>query len=144
MYDIWKKQTINELEIYNARKAAEENILDQLRELEAAMVSIRSPGAESVSTRSGGSKDARYLNNIVSRDLLKENLKATRKAIRRMEKAMAVLTGEEREILEFFFVKPEKEAAFTLADRLNIDRKTVYARREDALKKLTIAMYGNV
>lgn len=144
MYEIWKKQTINELEKYEARKVAEENILDRLRELESAMTSIRSPGAGEVSARSGGSKDEKYLNNIVSRDLLKENLKTTRKATRRMDKALNVLTEEEREILERFFMKPEKEAAFTLADSLNIDRKTVYARREDALKKLTLALYGNV
>ena len=143
MYDIWKKQTINELEMYEPRKQAEKNLTDQLRELKSALTSIRSPGADAGQGKGGGvSTDERYLNNIVKQELLEENLKETRRALRRMGNAMTALTEEERYILDCFFINPEKEAAFNLADKLNIDRKTVYIRRESALRKLTIAMYG--
>ena len=143
MYDIWKKQTINELEMYEPRKLAERNIYDQLRELKAALTSIRSPGADAGQGKGGGgSADDRYLNNIVKQELLEENLRETKRALKRMNHAMEVLSEEEKEILDCFFINPEKEAAFNLADKLNIDRKTVYLRREIALKKLTVAMYG--
>lgn len=145
MREIWKKQAMNELEMHEARKASIENITDQLRELEAEMTSIRSPGADSVSVRGGGgAKDERYLNNIVARDLLKSNLKAARRSVRAVEKAMAVLDEEERELLQRFFIRPEKEAVFDFADKFGIDRKTVYYRRESALKKFTIAMYNSM
>lgn len=145
MYEIWKKQAMNELEIHEARKQAEENISDQLRELEAALSSIRSPGADSACVRvGGGGQDDRYLNNITARELLKENLKATRRAIRRVDQAINILTAEEQLILERFFIHPEKKAADRLAGDLHVDIKTVYFRRESALRKFTVAMYGKL
>jgi hypothetical protein len=145
MREIWKMKAMNDLEMYEARKTAIENISEQLRELEAEMTSIRSPGAENNSGRGGESrKDNRYINNIVSRDLLKENLKEAKRNVRRVERAMKVLTDEEKDILKLFFIKREKEAAFDLADKLRIDRKTVYYRRDLALEKFTIAMYNGL
>ena len=145
MREIWKMQAMNDLEMYEARKIAIENISEQLRELEAEMTSIRSPGAENNSGRGGESrKDNRYINNIVSRDQLKENLKEAKRNVRRVERAMTAMTGEEKDILKRFFIKREKEAAFDLADKLMIDRKTVYYRRELALEKFTIAMYNGL
>lgn len=145
MREIWKQQAMNDLEMYEARKKAVENISDQLRELEAEITSIRSPGADTASVRGGGgSKDSRYLNNIIARDRLKENLKDAKKTVRAVEKALSVMTSEERELLERFFINPEKEAVFDIADKFGIERKTVYSRRESALKKFTIAMYGGL
>lgn len=145
MREIWKMKAMNDLEMYEARKTAIDNISEQLRELEAEMTSIRSPGAENNSGRGGESrKDNRYINNIVSRDLLKENLKEAKRNVRRIERAMKVLTDEEKDILKLFFIKREKEAAFDLADKLRIDRKTVYYRRDLALEKFTIAMYNGL
>ena len=145
MREIWKTQAMNELEMHEARKASIENITDQLRELESELTSIRSPGADSVSVRGGGgAKDGRYLNNIVARDVLMANLKAARRSVRAVEKALSVLDEEEQELLLRFFIKPEKEAVFDFADKFGIDRKTVYYRRESALKKFTIAMYNGM
>lgn len=143
MRDIWKDQVQNELELYEARKAAVTNIQEQIRELESQMTSIRSPGADTACGRSGGgSKDDQYLNNIVKRELLKQNLAGTKKALRRLERGMDCLDEDEMEILLRFFVDREKEAAFDMAEKLKIDRNTVYARRNAALRKLAYAMYG--
>lgn len=143
MYDIWKKQAMNELEMYEARKMAVENIPDQIRQLESAMSSIRSPEADSPCARTGNAgQDDRYLNNITSRELLKDNLKQTSKAARRTEKALGVLNEEERLVLDRFYIHPEKKAADRLAGDLHVDVKTVYFRRDAALRKFTVAMYG--
>lgn len=145
MREIWKMQAMNDLEMYEARKTSIANISEQLRELEEEMTSIRSPGAESSSVQGGGSrKDARYINNIVSRDRLKENLKEAKRNVRRVERAMTALTDDEKDILKRFFIKREKEAAFDLADKFGIERKTVYYRRDLALEKFTIAMYNGL
>lgn len=143
MRDIWKDQVQNELELYEARKAAVTNITEQIRELESQMTSIRSPGADTACGRSGGgSKDDQYLNNITKREMLKKNLAETKKALRRLERGMDCLSEDEQDILTRFFVNREKEAAFDLAEALKIDRNTVYARRNAALRKLAYAMYG--
>lgn len=145
MREIWKMQAMNDLEMYEARKTAIENISEQLRELEAEMTSIRSPGAENSYGGGGESrKDNRYINNIVSRDRLKENLKEAKRNVKRVERAMTALSDEEKDILKRFFIKREKEAAFDLADKFGIERKTVYYRRDLALEKFTIAMYNDL
>lgn len=143
MREIWKDQVQNELELYKSRKTAVTNITEQIRELESQMTSIRSPGMDTGCGKSvGGSKDDQYLNNITKRELLKQNLAATKKALKRLERGMECLNEEETEILLRFFVDRKKEAVFDLAEKLDIDRNTVYARRNAALKKLAYAMYG--
>lgn len=143
MYDIWKKQAINELEMYEANIQAQANIADQIRELEAALTSIRSPGADAECIRVGGNgKDDWYLNNITARELLRENLTATRKSVKRVERSLDVMNEEEKMILRRFFITQEKKAADRLAGDLRVDVKTVYFKRDAALRKFTVAMYG--
>lgn len=135
---------MNELEMYEARKQALINIPDQIRELEEKMTSIRSQTADSVSVKGGGgSRDDAYLNNIVARDRLQANLEEARRAVSRVSGALNILTDEEKEILERFYMNPEKGVSFNLADERNVDRKTVYRLKDTALAKFTCAMYGN-
>lgn len=143
VFDIWKKQAMNELEMYEARKQALINIPDQIRELEEKLTSIRSQTADSVSVKGGGgSRDDAYLNNIVARDQLQANLEEARRAVGRVTGALSILTQDEKEILERFFISPEKGVSFNMADEKSVDRKTVYRHRDTALAKFTIAMYG--
>lgn len=135
---------MNELEMFEARKQALINIPDQIRELEEKLTSIRSQTADSVSVKGGGgSKDDAYLNNIVARDRLQANLEEARRAVSRVSGALNILTDEEKEILERFYMSPEKGVSFNLADERNVDRKTVYRLKDTALAKFTCAMYGN-
>lgn len=131
--------------MFEARKQALINIPDQIRELEEKMSSIRSQAADSISVKGGGGgKDEAYLNNIVARDCLKENLEEARRSVSRVSGALSILNEEEKELLERFYMTPEKGVSFNMADELNVDRKTVYYRKDAALKKFTIAMYNGI
>lgn len=144
MYDIWKKQAMNELEMLEPRKQALINIPDQIRELEEKLVTIRGQTSDSACVSGGGGRrDDAYLNNIVAREQLKANLEEARRAVRRVSGAMGVLTSEEKEILERFYVTPEKSVSLNIATEKCVDRKTVYRWKDVALAKFTIAMYGN-
>jgi hypothetical protein len=46
--------------------------------------------------------------------------------------------------LERFYIKPEKGAADRLASDLNLDVKTVYKRKDAALRHFTVSLYGGV
>lgn len=144
MYDIWRKEAINELEIFEARKQALINIPDQIKELEEKITSIRSPAADSVSVSGGGgNRDDAYLNNIVARDRLAANLEDVRRAVSRVNGALGVLADGEKELLQRFYIHPERDAALNIADEQKVDRKTVYRQKDMALAKFTFAMYGN-
>lgn len=130
--------------MYKARKQALINIPDQIKELEEKMASIRSQSADSVSVKGGGgTKEDAYLNNIVTRELLSANLEESRRAVSRVSGALSILTDDEKEALKRFYIDKERNAAFNLAEKWNVERKTVYPRKDAALEKFAIAMYGN-
>lgn len=145
MYEIWKSRAIELLENHEARRQSLVNIPERIRELEESLAGVRSSQTDSVRVKSsGGARDNAYINNIVERELLQKNLEDARKLVGRVNSALSVLSEAEQQLLERFFIKKERGASFNLADELKIDRKTVYYRKEEALRKFTIAMYGGI
>lgn len=141
--DIWRRQAESDLREYEAKKKSLENIPDQIRELEEKMTSIRSQTADSVSVKGGGgSRDDAYLNNIVARDRLSANLEDNRRFVSRISNAISILTDDEKKILTRFYIVPERGVAYNIASEKNVDHKTVYHWKDEALEKFTTAMYG--
>ncbi|MBQ8797213.1 MAG: hypothetical protein IJZ56_03345 [Oscillospiraceae bacterium] len=141
--DIWKRQAINDLEMYGAKKRALINIPAQIKELEEKLISIRSQTADSVSVKGGGgSRDDAYLNNIVARDRLSANLEETRRYVSRIDGALSILTAVEMELLDSRWISKEENAVSNLARRLDKDPRTINRMINEALFKFTTAMYG--
>ena len=84
------------------------------------------------------------LSNIVHRDELKRRLKEARLWVSMVDKALDVLDDEERQVIERLFIHPMKGAMALLSEQLDIDKTTVYRRRDNALGRFTIALYGAV
>lgn len=78
------------------------------------------------------------------REELRLSLDQAREWVKRVEEGLAVLTPEERLVLDRFFIHPEKGAADRLAGDLHLDVKTVYRRKDAALLHFTISLYGGV
>ena len=47
-------------------------------------------------------------------------------------------------MIERLFIHPMKGAMALLSEQLDIDKTTVYRRRDNALRRFTIALYGAV
>lgn len=145
MYDIWRMDALNDLQAHNSRKQALENIPSRIAELEESLVAIRSATSDGTPVKGGGSgREDMLLNNIVARDKLKLSLAHTREAVTRTERGLAALNITDRRILECFFVSPREGAADQLAAELHLDKKTVYNRRNSALRLFQIAMSGDL
>ena len=84
------------------------------------------------------------LSNIVHRGELKRRLKEARLWVSMVDKALDVLDDEERQVIERLFIHPMKGAMALLSEQLDIDKTTVYRRRDNALRRFTIALYGAV
>lgn len=144
-YDIWRMEAMNELREHNARRQALKNIPSKIAELEAAMTAIRSGTSDGTPVSGGGSgRENALLNNIVSRQLLQKSLQETAEAVKRVDGALAALTADDRRILECIFINPRKGAVSQLSSELNIEEKTVYNRRNDALYRFAKAMFGEI
>jgi hypothetical protein len=69
-------------------------------------------------------------------------LDGLRQKVEQMDAAMQVLTPEERLVVQMLLVCPEKGAAEKLCQILQVERASVYRRRERAIRKLAKALFN--
>ena len=141
----WKISAIEKLKQYEAKQQALEIIPMQIAEIESTMTSIRS-GANiaPVSGSKGTGKENMLLSCIVQKEELQRNLDRVKLWIEFVEKGLAVLDQDERLVLDRFFIHPAKGNIDRLCGELFIEQSQVYKRRDKALRKFTIALYGCV
>ena len=139
---IWKNEAVSRLKAYQSKKLALENIPLEIRQQVLALASIRSADPDSAPVRGNSTREDAMLNNMVYRSELEDSYLRTKLWVDATDRALGVLTPEERTLLERFFIYAEPKAADRLAGDLHMDVKTVYRRKDDALRKFTVALYG--
>lgn len=141
----WKISAIEKLKQYEAKRQALDIIPMQIAEIESTMTSIRS-GANIAPVSGGKStgKENMLLSCIVQKEELQRNLDRVKLWIEFVEKGLAVLDQDERLVLDRFFIHPAKGNIDRLCGELFIEQSQVYKRRDKALRKFTIALYGCV
>lgn len=139
----WKREAADKLRNYEAHKQALESIPKEIKRLESVYAGIRSATTDGTPVSGGGStREDVMLSNIVHRDELKRRLKEARLWVSMVDKALAVLNDEERLVLDRFYIHPAKGNVGDLCERLNVEQSTAYRRRDNALRRFTIALYG--
>ena len=139
----WKREAIDKLKNYEAHREALENIPKEIKRLESAYAGIRSATTDGTPISGGGNtREDSMLSNIVHRDELKRRLREARLWVAQVDKALAVLDDEERLVLDRFYIHRAKGNVGELCERLNVEQATVYRKRDSALRRFTIALYG--
>jgi DNA-directed RNA polymerase specialized sigma subunit len=139
----WKREAIDKLKNYEAHREALENIPKEIKRLESAYAGIRSATTDGTPVSGGGNtREDSMLSNIVHRDELKRRLREARLWVAQVDKALAVLDDEERLVLDRFYIHRAKGNVGELCERLNVEQATVYRKRDSALRRFTIALYG--
>lgn len=139
----WKREAADKLRNYEAHREALENIPKEIKRLESAYAGIRSATTDGTPVSGGGNtREDSMLSNIVHRDELKRRLKEARLWISIVDKALAVLSDEERLVLDRFYIRPARGNIDTLCGQLHVEKSAVYDRRDKALRRFTIALYG--
>ena len=140
---LWKQVAIETLKLYESKRLSIKSIPQEIRRLELEMQSIRGATSDGSPSKGGGVGPANmYLSNIVRREELERSLEQSRIWVSLTDSALSLLNDEERLLLDRFFIHQEKQAADRLAGDLHIDVKTVYRRKDDALCRFTVALYG--
>ena len=141
----WRHEAIDKLRNYEAHKQALECLPKEIRRLESAYTGIRSATTDGTPVSGGGNtREDSMLSNIIHRDELKRQLKEAGLWVSQVDEALDILSDEEKMVLERLFIHPVKGAMSALSEQLNIDKTTVYRRRDKALRRFTIARYGAV
>ncbi len=142
----WQKVSIERLRAYGARKNALTIIPEQIKTLEMSFTSIRAATTDgtAVSGGEGNKRETALIDNIVMRDELAQNLKIAKREVAITEKGLAGLTDEQQTIIAMFYIDRPRGHVDLLCEKLYLEKSRVYALKEDALKKFTIACYGIV
>ena len=140
----WKYESMDELREYEAKRIATENIPLEIAQLREQMAKL---GGSSNSTpvKGGGSQwEDRQINLIVKLDKLSTSLAIAKDWTSKVERGLAVLSAEERLVLDRFYINHAKGNVDRLCGELHLEKTAVYCRRDAALRKYTLARYGCV
>ncbi len=143
MAEDWQKWVADDLEVYPYRKYAVENLPQEIQSLQQEIEAIRK--AHSKAKQAGetfGSLEDRMLSCLIRQRELVRNLEYVKGWLKAMDAGFARLTGEERRILEGFYITPEKGIAQQLGQELAVSKATLYRRRDAALKHFAMGVYG--
>lgn len=139
----WKDVAIEKLKFYEAKKLSLRNIPLEIAEIESTMTSIRSaqPDRARVNGGSLGYED-KLLNCVVRKEELQRALDRAQLSVDETTGALQIISQEEQLILDRFYINPAKGNIERLCVELCTEQSTVYRRKDAALRKFTIALYG--
>lgn len=140
----WKFEAIEKLKEYTARKNAITSIPEEIKRLEEDAQRIRSASTDATPVKGGGStREDMLLDNIVHREELQRRLSDALRWIDIVDAGLAVLSDEDRLVLDRFYIHPMRGNVDRLRSELGLeDERSVYKRKDKALRKFTIALYG--
>ena len=140
----WQKEAINDLKSYQARKLSITNMQHRIKELEQTVIKLGSISSD-VPVQGGLSKqEDALINNIAERDRLNQNIDAVQCLLDIIDNGLSVLTDEERLVLDRFYINRIFQHIEKLCEELHCEKSRIYAIKDKALYKFTIAMYGVV
>ena len=142
--EYWKYKAIDKLKDYSAQKASLQNLPEEIARLESEAYSIKSATSDGTPVKGGGSgREDRLLSNIVKREEHKAMLHRAELAVCIVDRGLAVLSQEERHILDVMYIIREKGYVDQLMEEFNLhEESSLYKRANKALLHFTIAMYG--
>ena len=140
----WKNEAMERLRKYDAMCLAADNNPREIRRLEEEATAIRSARTDGNYIQANGSRrEEVLLENMMRRQELHWQLDQTQAWLISMNKAIGVLTPEEKLVLHRFYMYPEKGSVEKLCQEMGLESSSVYRKRDKALRQFTIALYGS-
>lgn len=139
-YDCEALTTLTNIQRYRSEEANKE---DRLRQLDEDLISSKISNMSATPVSGGGNKTETVWGKIIDdKAPIEKRIRELRHYIRRFDRAWAILTEDEQNILETFFVIGGYRCFARVNDRLHIGgRATIYRHRQEALQKY-IKAYG--
>ncbi len=140
----WKTEAIDKLRRYDAMSQAVQNIPKELQRLELAAGSIRGAQTDGTPVKgTGGRREEALLDNLVYRQELASCLDQAKLWLSAVDGALTALSPEDRLILSKMLIYPERNGVQTLCNMLRCEQSSVYRKRDKALQRFTVALYGS-
>ena len=141
----WKAEAKDKLRKYDLMVASTILIPENIARLKSEYTAIRSARIDGSPTSGATSeRENALINNIAERQELEFTLKNAKAWVSMVNRALDVLSKDEQKILQRLYIYPEKGAVGRLGEELGVESSSIYRRRDQALLKFTLALYGSV
>lgn len=139
----WKNEAMDKLRRYDVMRNALRNIPEEINRLKEEAVMLRRTATDRTPVKSSRSrKDDALIDNLVKRQELEWTLKQVRQWLAGTDRGLMALSEEERLVLQRLYLYPQKDAVSRLCVELGVEQSSVYRKRDQALERFTLAMYG--
>lgn len=139
----WKQEAAERLRTYALRKQALTALPQQIREAQLYRESIQATRTDGAAVSGGASvQEDRLLGSLAYQEELERRLAVTEAYVSGIEAALQALTEEEQLVLDRFYIHPQRGNADKLCEELCVERASVYRRKDQALRRFTMALYG--
>ena len=138
-----RAQVVERLCNYELMDVAVKNLQEQIRWLKLNQEGIHAVRTDRVAVRNQpGRGEERLLENIEQRQKLENALENTKRWLQITDRAMTALSKEEQLILRKLYIHKTPGALNELCQRFEMEKSSVYRKRDRALDKLELALYG--
>lgn len=138
----WKTEAVEKLKHYDAMFRAACSIPEEIKALELMIYGAQGNQVEKIKVKGGKGGSDRLLDALVYREELKNALERAKLWLSFTDRALDALQPEERMILRRMYVYPQRGSLQRLTEELGVEQSTLYRRRDKALERFTIALYG--
>lgn len=138
----WKSEAVDKLRKYDVMCNAVRSIPVELDRLEKEARALRSVNPSKILVRSGSNRhEDALLDNIVHRQELEYALEQAQLWVQTTQQAINILCAEDRQLLQNIFICPAGNVQ-QLCAQMGMEKSTLYRKRDAALQKFTLALYG--
>ena len=137
-----KKATLEKLRQYELVRHSLKILPMEIAQLEQESVSLQSGMAMGSGSRNIRSREQKILRNLKRREELEAALDCSTEWMKTMNYALGKLELPERQVLYRMVIRPAEGAVDKLCEELEVEKSSVYRRRDRALEKLAVILYG--
>ena len=139
----WKREAEQKLRNYAACRRALTAIPLMIEENRYRREGVRSARVDGRAVSGGtNGREEMLVSSLDRQQALEQRLAMTKAYVAGVEAALDALTEEEKLILDRFYIHPARGNAGRLCEELCMERANVYRRKDQALRRFTMALYG--
>lgn len=138
----WKNEAVEKLKKLTLMRQAVCSIPMEISRLEAEAESIRGVAMDAPRVMGGGCREDALLSNLVHRQELSSALFQAESWVSAVEGALGALSPEERTVLDGMYIDAQWGGQDRLCEVLQMEKSSLYRKRDRALRRFTLALYG--
>lgn len=142
----YEQYAIDKLRNYRSKAASVQNLRERIIALEERKRAIKTSHCDAVSVDGASTSKAQdaMINLIADSDEQRKRYSANKREVQQIERALAVLSEDERAVLDAFYIAPVNNPIAYLKQTRFYEKTRFYEIRQCAVRKFAKAYYGAV